>query len=162
MECLDHVKLNFKDYFIIAYVTKVNSEFLWKLIDYELIDAYKDAQHSLVLKNKLIHAEDHDFKSIYIYDIEKGYDYFTSTDNLEDKNYKVLANRGRVRSAPIWRLVDTSLQDKYFGTLLTLKFREETYNALDYRENVVALKHKFTKDLLLIHCDSRKIAMKKS
>ena len=160
MECLDNIKIKFKDFKIISYIDNVDNENLWKLVDLDLIDSYKNAQHTLNIKNKIIYAEEYNFKSIIVFDIDKGIDKVSDTDSLDSNNYKVLATRGRVHSNPIWRIIDPMLQDKYHETLLSIKYHGITYNAADYRLKVVAIKHIFSNEIMLIHCNSLKVALK--
>lgn len=162
VSCIEKmIKLyNKSDYTILAYVIKINGCKVWSLIDHNLINDYKNAQHSLPFKQKNHNAEDYNFKSVYIFDIEKGENRLTTTCNLKDNNYLILAKRGRVLSNPVWKLIDKKLQDKYEKSLVTLKNKGDFYHASDYREKVVAIKHKISKEIMLIHCESRKIALK--
>jgi len=159
--CLNNLKKSFKDYSLLAIVLTINNEKLWKLIDYDLIETYKHIQFSLFKNKKSYFAEDFDFKSVYIFDIENNKDLITSLDNLSSyKEYKLLANRSRIQSKSVWKLVDKGLQNKYIDTLISLKYQDNYFNAFDYRNGVVALKNKFSKEIILVHCKSKKIAMK--
>jgi len=164
MEFLQNIENNFpkKDFRIIAVSEKNEfNENIWILLDPIMIDDYFDSQHSLFLKNKHYLAEDFDFKQVYIYDIEKGIDRFSSLDDLKDTNFSILAQKSRLNSQPVWQLVDYSLLKKHENRLVSIKKKDIYYHASEYRIGVVIIQNKFSKEYILIDKISCKLVMKK-
>jgi hypothetical protein len=153
-------KFKYDDFQVIAYVYKKQRQKYWKIVNLEYLDKHKGYQETLVFKDKFYDAQNFHMNTVFIYDLKKGTSYFEKLENLTDINYNLLAKRARFLSNPSWKLVSHELLEFYSDLQVAIRYGNDLYRANSYREDVVALRNKHTKEFIFIHLESLKVALK--
>ncbi len=164
MECIEIAKNKFKnDYKILAITIRENNITYWKIVDLFLSEELENKQYSLNVNGKNESAAKHNYNEILIYNTETKKEKIINKENINNyKNYRILSVRGALRGQPIWKIQDNNLKNLLKDRLVSIRHAEEEIVANDYREGVFIMKHKITKRILILWCESYKIAMKKS
>lgn len=164
VECIEIAKNKFKnDYKILAITIRENNITYWKIVDLFLSEELENKQYSLNVNGKNESAAKHNYNEILIYNTETKKEKIINKENINNyKNYRILSVRGALRGQPIWKIQDNNLKNLLKDRLVSIRHAEEEIVANDYREGVFIMKHKITKRILILWCESYKIAMKKS
>ena len=148
------------DYQVIAYVSKFKTQKFWKILNLEYRDKHKGYQETLLLKDKFYDAENFHMSTMFVYDLDKGEEYFEKIENLSNVRYNILAKRARLLSHPVWKLVAHELLEFYQDLQVAIRSGDDLFRANSYREDVVAVRNKHTKEFIFVHLDSLKVALR--
>lgn len=160
-------KEKYKDLSLIAInFRNAKKELTWHLLDYNMIEDFKNNHPVIKIGSITIKADDYEIGTALIYDTNKNKKYLVNKDKLnilkeKNINFDTLATRGRMKGfGGVWKIESKKMANDYEEQLFGIKIEDHIYLSTDYQEKIFIVKNKFNNKKMLLTLDG-KVPMKK-